>query len=156
MMIAVGSDHRGIELKASVTQILKVFGQQVRDIGVYDDLGVDYPDIARKVCELVSKKQCDMGILICGTGIGMSIAANKFIGIRAALCLDEFMAERARLHNDANVLCLGAERTYHVDRIIKAFLNNSFEGGRHSARIEKINQSEINTRNAIPPNNSDT
>lgn len=138
MRIAVGSDHRGIELKQAIIDLLKKLGHEYRDFGCYNADPVDYPDIARDVAMAVGK--FDHGILICGSGIGMSIAANKVKGIRAALCCNLLNAERARLHNDANVLCLGQEivgRDMALD-IVKAYLSTGFEGGRHSRRIEKI------------------
>jgi ribose 5-phosphate isomerase B len=143
MKIAVGSDHRGLEFKRLVMDILGEMGYQARDFGSYTTDSVDYPDIARTVCESVVKSEFDRGILICGTGIGMSIAANKVRGIRAALCCDAFGARRARQHNDANVLCLGAERAEAgVKELLKTFLATQFEGGHHQRRLEKISAME--------------
>jgi ribose 5-phosphate isomerase B len=143
MNIAVGTDHRGLEYKQFVIAQLKELGHQATDFGSYSTDPVDYPDVAKTVCDSVTKKQCDYGILICGTGIGMSIAANKVKGIRAALIWDTFGAGRCRSHNNANVLCLGAERGQAgIKEIIHVFLTTSFEGGRHQKRLEKISEME--------------
>lgn len=142
MRVAVGSDHRGLKLKADVIGLLGQMGYIYQDFGVYSEEPVDYPDIAEKVAHAVANGEFERGILICGTGIGMSIAANKIKGIRAALCADAFCATRARQHNDANILCLGAERPCDVEAILRAFLGTGFEGGRHQRRIEKIREME--------------
>jgi ribose 5-phosphate isomerase B len=143
MNIAVGSDHRGLDYKKYVIGVLTGMGHNAKDLGTYTTDSVDYPDIAKTVGEAVAKGQYDFGVLICGTGIGVSIAANKVKGIRAALCDDSFMAERARQHNDANILCLGAERgTGGVDHILKTFFSTKFEGGRHQRRVEKMAEME--------------
>ncbi len=139
MRIAVGSDHRGLKLKSFIIAVVTEEGHQFKDFGGYTPEPVDYPDIAQKVGEAVARGDFERGILICDTGIGMSIAANKLRGIRAALCHDVFCAQRARLHNDANILCLGT--SHHdetVRKIVNAFLNTSFEGGRHIPRLNKI------------------
>lgn len=146
MRIAVGSDHRGIELKKTITDLLKKLGCDYCDFGCYSEEPVDYPDIAKEVAIAVVERKYDHGVLICGSGIGMSIAANKIKGARAALCCNLLSAERARLHNDANILCLGQEV---VERdtalnIVKMYLKTSFEGGRHQRRIEKIMNIEAN------------
>jgi ribose 5-phosphate isomerase B len=143
MNIAVGTDHRGLEYKQFIIGLLKELGHQSTDCGSYTTDPVDYPDIAKKVCAAVINRECDYGILICGTGIGMSIAANKVNGIRAALCWDVFGAGRARAHNNSNILCLGAERgeTGVID-ILRTFLCTQFEGGRHQNRLNKIAQLE--------------
>jgi len=140
MRIAIGCDHRGIALKRFVIDLLAKLGHSYEDLGTYDDNPVDYPDIARKVATGVAKGNFDRGILICSTGIGMCMSANKVKGIRAALCHDVFTATRARLHNDANVLCLGAEVvSQEVAReVVTVFLNTEFEGGRHIKRLDKI------------------
>ena len=139
MKIAVGSDHRGLDYKQFVIDLLAGMGHNAQDYGSFSTDPVDYPDIAKSVCEAVAESRCDSGILICGTGIGMSIAANKIKGIRAALCCDSFGAGRARLHNDANVICLGAERGQEgVKDILETFLKTQFEGGRHQRRLDKI------------------
>jgi ribose 5-phosphate isomerase B len=139
MNIALGTDHRGLEYKQYVIGLLKELGHSATDCGSYNTDAVDYPDVASAVCAQVIQKQCDYGILICGTGIGMSIAANKVTGIRAALIWDTFGAGRSRSHNDANVLCLGAERGQAgVKEIINVFLTTRFEGGRHQKRLDKM------------------
>ncbi len=143
MRIAVGSDHRGFELKQSITKILAEAGYEYKDFGSFSNESVDYPDIAKQVAEAVTKGNFDRGILICDTGIGMSIAANKVHGARAALCNDGFCAYRARLHNDANILTLGTSISESIVRdIIKKFLTTEFEGGRHIPRINKIKAME--------------
>jgi ribose 5-phosphate isomerase B len=143
MKIAIGSDHRGLEYKKFVKNLVTTLGYICQDFGSYTSDPVDYPDIAQSVCGAVTKLQSDYGILICGTGIGMSIAANKIKGIRAALCCDAFGAQRARLHNNANVICLGAERGESgVEDILKTFFSTQFEGGRHQRRLDKISQME--------------
>ncbi len=142
MIVGVGSDHRGLELKAKIIAQLKEMGHNPQDCGAYSAQSVDYPDVARAVCGLVMSGGLERGILICGTGIGMSIAANKFQGIRAALCCDTFMATRARQHNDANVLCIGAERTVGVPEIVRTFIETRFEGGRHQRRLDEISDIE--------------
>ncbi len=141
--IAVGCDHRGLNLKQFVIELISQTGHSYEDFGCYTDDSVDYPDIARKVAEAVSKGNSERGILICSTGIGMSITANKVKGIRAALCHDAFSARRARQHNDANILCLGeglAQDT--VREIVNTFLTVEFEGGRHQRRLDKIRAME--------------
>jgi ribose 5-phosphate isomerase B len=143
MNIAVGSDHRGLDFKKYVIGILGETGYSYKDFGSYTSESVDYPDIAKTVCAAVAVSLFDYGILICGTGIGMSIAANKIKGIRAALCCDVFSAQRARMHNDANIICLGAERgEAGVRDILKTFFTTEFEGGRHQRRVEKISSME--------------
>jgi len=145
MNIAVGSDHRGLDYKKGVLELLSGMGHDYQDFGSYTADSVDYPDIALAVCRGVASRQFDYGILICGTGIGMSIAANKVKGIRAALCCDTFSAQRARLHNDANVLCLGAERgEAGVREILQTFFATPFEGGRHQRRLDKVHLLEEN------------
>ena len=139
MHIAVGSDHRGLELKQSIIKLLAETGHSCKDFGCYTDESVDYPDIAREVAGVVAGGDFDYGILVCGTGIGMSIAANKVKGIRAALCCDAFSARRARQHNDANILCLGVEREQSpIPEIVEAFLTGEFDGERHQRRLDKI------------------
>ncbi len=143
MNIAIGSDHRGLDFKKAVIAVLSEMGHSSKDFGSYTTESVDYPDIAEAVGEAVAKSQYDYGVLICGTGIGMSIAANKVKGIRAALCCDSFMAQRARQHNNANILCLGAERgVAGMKEIVQTFFTTQFEGGRHQRRVEKIGQME--------------
>lgn len=138
--IAIGCDHRGLALKQVLMPFLQNAGYSYQDFGCYSTKPVDYPDIAQKVGEAVASGNFDQGILICNTGIGISIAANKIKGVMAALCCDAFAAQRARQHNDANVLCLKGE---DIDiesalEIVKIFLATDFEGGRHLQRVNKI------------------
>ncbi|MFC1985099.1 ribose 5-phosphate isomerase B [Chloroflexota bacterium] len=143
MRTAIGCDHRGLNLKQSVMELITDAGHSYEDFGVYTTDPIDYPDIAQKVAEAVAKGDFDRGILICSTGIGMCIAANKVKGIRAALCHNTFSACRARQHNDANILCLGAEEEQEqMPEIVKAFLTCEFEGGRHQRRLDKIRDLE--------------
>jgi ribose 5-phosphate isomerase B len=141
--IAIGSDHRGYNLKELIIKLVNEAGYSYEDFGCYTEDSVDYPDIAEKVAEAVKKGDFDRGILICGTGIGMSIAANKVKGIRAALCHNSFSARRARQHNDAQICCLAAEEgKARVPAIIETFLTTDFEGGRHQERLNKIRKIE--------------
>lgn len=144
MRIAIGCDHRGIALKQFIIDTITNLGHSWEDMGAYNTDAVDYPDIAQKVATGVAKRNFDFGILICSTGIGMCISANKVKGVRAALCHDVFTATRARFHNDANVLCLGAEVVSQdmAKDMVTAFLNTQFEGGRHIRRLEKIQAME--------------
>ena len=143
MRIAIGCDHHGLNLKKSIIEWSTPDGHSFRDFGTYTTDPVDYPDIAKKVAEAVAKGDFDRGILICGTGIGMCIAANKVKGIRAAQCYDTFCAVRSRQHNDANILCLGAEEQQtQMREIVKTFLSSEFEGGRHQPRVDKITAME--------------
>ncbi len=142
MRIAIGCDHKGLELKKSVSKLLAEAGHSYEDFGTYSNESVDYPDFAKKVAEAVAKGDFEQGILICGTGIGMSIAANKVRRIRAALCHNIFTARRARKHNDANILCLGAEEEMPVLEIIETFLNTEYAGGKHQPRLDKIQAME--------------
>jgi ribose 5-phosphate isomerase B len=143
MRVAIGNDHRGFKLKKTVLKILEENGYEYQDFGSFNTNSVDYPDIARQVAEAVTKGGFDRGILICDTGIGMSIAANKVRGARAALCYDAFCAYRARLHNDANVLAIGTTQSEATVReILQKFLTTEFEGGRHVQRINKIEAME--------------
>ncbi len=144
MKLALACDHAAFELKDMIKEILIAGGNQVDDCGTDNANSVDYPDFAKKVAQRVHDGSADLGILICGTGIGMSIAANKVAGVRAALCHNEFTAQMARAHNDANVLCIGA-RVIGRDialAITKRFLQTPFEGGRHGRRVEKIHALE--------------
>ncbi len=143
--IAIGCDHRGFALKELIMPFLQNEGYNYQDFGCYNTDPVDYPDIAQKVGKAVAAGNFDQGILICSTGIGMCIAANKIKGIRAALCYNAFAAQRARQHNDANVLCLRGE---NIDNkvaleIAKTFLATDFEGGRHVQRVNKIRALEV-------------
>jgi ribose 5-phosphate isomerase B len=139
-MILLGSDHGGLELKNSIAAFLTERGIDFQDCGTFDSASVDYPDYADKVAGAVSRGEAESGILFCGTGIGISIAANKFPNVRAALVTDTFMAQMAKEHNNANVLVLGG-RTTSADKgrdIVAAWLDASFAGGRHQARLDKI------------------
>jgi ribose 5-phosphate isomerase B len=141
--IAIGSDHRGCALKEVIFPILIEGGHTFHDFGCYTEESVDYPDIAMMVAGAIVRGEYDRGILICGTGIGMCIAANKVRGIRAAQCYDVFTAHRARLHNDAQICCLAAEEAgTKVRVIVDEFLKVEFEGGRHIARLNKIKEIE--------------
>ena len=139
MRIAIGCDHRGLALKKEVIKIVTEAGHTYKDFGCFNTDSVDYPDVAGKVGKAVAKGEFDRGILICGTGIGMCIAANKINGIRAAQCYDNFCATRARQHNDANIMCLGAEDApKNLKEVVTTFLTTDFEGGRHENRVNKI------------------
>lgn len=145
MRLSIGSDHRGVELKADLSRLLGELGHQVVDEGPCEPVAsVDYPDIAAKVAGQVAKKGVDRGILICGSGVGMAIAANKFPGVRAAVVGDEHLARLCRQHNDVNVLCLSGDEDARpaAAGIVKAWLGAEFEGGRHARRLEKITQIE--------------
>jgi ribose 5-phosphate isomerase B len=140
MRVALGNDHRAYELKNTIIKFLESKGHTTINFGCDSAESVDYPDFAAKVAVAVVKGEAQRGILICSTGIGMSIAANKFPGIRAALCCNPEMSTRSRLHNDANVLCLGAD-VITADtalQIVGNFINTAFEGGRHQRRLDKI------------------
>ncbi len=143
MRIAIGCDHRGLNLKQSIIKLIAEAGHSYEDFGCYTTDSVDYPDIAKTVAEAVANGDFERGILICDTGIGMSIVANKVNGIRAALCHDAFSARRARQHNDANILCVAAEKEEgQLSEIIDAFLTCGFEGGKHRRRLNKIRAME--------------
>ena len=140
MKIVLGADHGGFELKEILKKHLEDKGCELCDVGAYDTNSVDYPDIAKKVCASITSGESDKGILICGTGIGMSIAANKVCGIRAAHVTDTFSARMTKEHNDANIICLG-ERITGIEialEIVEAYLNATFQGGRHANRVAKI------------------
>ncbi len=144
MKIAIGSDHAGFKLKEEIKKFLEEKGIEVKDFGTHSEERVDYPDYAIPLAESVAKGEEDFGILICGTGIGMSIAANKVKGIRASLVSDVYSAHSAREHNNANILCMGG-RVLGVElakEITNAWLNASFTGGRHERRIKKIAEYE--------------
>ncbi len=139
MRIAIGNDHKGLEAKRLIIGLIEGLGHSHQDFGCYNDKSVDYPDIAQKVGEAVAGGGFERGILICDTGIGMSIAANKVKGVRAALCHGGFGARRSRQHNDANILCLGVDLDDDTIReIVEVFLSTAFDGGRHSRRVDKI------------------
>jgi len=147
MRVAIGSDHRGYHLKEQIIAMLRTKGHEVEDAGPSATESVDYPDFAALVAKMVSQGAVDRGILICGTGIGMAIAANKFPGVRAAPCSDEVTAEISRRHNNLNVLCLSADMLSPraVERMVEVWLSTPFEGGRHERRVEKIHQLEKQT-----------
>lgn len=140
MKIAIGCDHAGYEYKLGIIDFLHLLGYEVTDFGCNSAESCDYPDFARPTAESVAKGEHDLGILICGSGIGMSIVANKIRGIRAANCTSPKMAELARQHNNANILTFGARLVSLDDakEIVRSFLNAKFEGGRHQRRVEKI------------------
>ena len=144
MKIAIGCDHGGFEHKNSIVEHLKERGFEVADFGIYENTPVDYPDMALKVAKSVTSGENELGILVCGTGIGMSLAANKVKGIRAAVCSDHFSAKYTRLHNNSNILCLGG-RVIGIGtalELVDLFVDTEFEGGRHQKRIDKITEIE--------------
>ena len=141
MNITIGSDHGAVALKDEVKMVLKEYEDiKVTDVGTFGTESVDYPDIAEKVCADVTSGKADLGIVLCGTGIGISIAANKVKGIRCALCNDDYSAKKAREHNNANVLAMGGRVLGFgpAGEIVRAFVESSFEGGRHARRVNKI------------------
>lgn len=143
-MIAIGSDHGGYELKEHIKKHLEERGIEYKDFGTYSEASVDYPDCAVPVCEAVVSDKAEGGILVCGTGIGISIAANKIDGIRAALCSDVYSATMAKEHNNANVICLGGRVTGRelAFMMVDAWLDAKHLGGRHSDRVAKIHKLE--------------
>jgi len=140
MRIAIGSDHRGVAARQRLMGLLQRLGHEIIDCGSHGEEAVDYPDIAADVARRVSEGTVDRGILLCCTGVGMAIAANKLPGVRAATCHDEVTAEMSRRHNDLNVLCLSAEMIGPEvqDKLIQTWLTTQFEGGRHARRVAKI------------------
>lgn len=144
MKIAIASDHRGIRVKSQIVGQMRELGHEVSDLGPENDEAVDYPDFAARVGEAITHGQVDRGILICGTGMGMCIAANKFDGVRAVTCHDDVTAEMSRRHNDANVMCLSADLVGDrlLGRIVEIWLKTEFEEGRHKRRLEKITEIE--------------
>lgn len=141
MKITIGSDHGAVELKEEIKRVLAKFPDiEVKDVGTHGAAAVDYPDIAEKVCKDVVEGAANRGIVLCGTGIGISIAANKIPGIRAALCTDVYSAKMSRQHNDANVLAMGQRVTGFgpAGEIVRAWITAEFEGGRHARRVGKI------------------
>lgn len=148
MKLMIGSDHGGFELKQEVIKHLEELGHEVTDVGCYDPSSCDYPDIAKAGCEKITSGECERGILICGTGIGISMAANKIKGIRAACCSDTYSAKYTRLHNDANVLCFGGRVVGGglACELVDAYLSVEFEGGRHQRRVDKIMALEAENR----------
>ncbi len=144
MKIAIGCDHGGFEHKNAIAEHLKERGFEVNDFGIYENKSVDYPEIALKVANSVAAGENTLGILVCGTGIGMSMAANKVNGIRAAAVSDHFSAKYTRLHNNANILCLGG-RVIGVGTALELadlFVDTEYEGGRHQRRIDMITEIE--------------
>lgn len=144
LKIAIASDHRGVKIKNRLIQSLNAAGYDAINLGTDSDQPVDYPDFARVVAEQVSRGEAERGILICGTGIGMSITANKYEGVRAASCYDEVMVEMSRRHNDVNVLCLPGDLIGErpIDDMVIMWLKTEFDGGRHLQRIKKIAELE--------------
>ncbi|MEM1226736.1 MAG: ribose 5-phosphate isomerase B [Planctomycetota bacterium] len=144
MKVGLASDHRGVGIKARIAQCLQAEGFEIVDAGTHSSEPVDYPDYASVVAAGIRDGQVDRGILICGTGIGMAIAANKFPGVRAAACYDEVMVEMSRRHNDINVLCLPGDLIGErpIDELVLMWLRTEFESGRHQKRIEKIRRIE--------------
>ncbi len=144
MKIAIASDHAGFEEKERLKPLLRELGIEIKDLGTVSEDSVDYPDYARRVAEEVAGGQAEQGLLVCGSGTGMAIAANKVLGVRAAVAWNEESARLARQHNDANVLAVGARfnTPEEIERIVRAWLAARFEGGRHAARVEKIKQIE--------------
>ena len=144
MKIAIGADHGGYELKESLITYLKSKNIQVVDCGTNSNQSVDYPDFGLAVADMVSRQEAKLGVLICTTGIGQSMTANKVPGVRAALCLNDDQAKYSRLHNDANVIVFGAKytSTEEAQKMLDVWLATSFEGGRHQRRVEKINDIE--------------
>ncbi|MEM7783229.1 MAG: ribose 5-phosphate isomerase B [Planctomycetota bacterium] len=145
--VAIGSDHRGIQHRKLVSEIIQKSGLVVHDTGTHTEGPCDYPDIAESVSKKVVSGECNLGILVCGTGIGMSIAANKITGIRAAVCKDAETASLSRQHNDANILCLATNHFQpdQFEEIITAWLDAEFEGGRHARRLDKV--ADIESKN---------
>lgn len=140
MKIVLAADHGGYRLKEEIKDYLVKEGYEINDIGTYNEESVDYPEYGKKAAEIVAAKEADFGIIVCGTGIGISIAANKVSGVRAALCHNVFTAKLTREHNDANILALGGRviGTGLALEMVKTFLNTKFEGGRHQKRVDKI------------------
>jgi ribose 5-phosphate isomerase B len=152
--VAIGSDHGGFELKLQLLPIFAELGLAVRDIGVHDGKPADYPDIASQVAELVASGQAARGVIIDGAGIGSAMVANKFPGVRAALCYDRATARNSREHNDANVLTLGGRllSVTQAEEVLRMWLSTPFGGGRHAARIDKIKEIDKANLKWTPPN----
>ena len=144
MRLAIASDHRGVDAKRRLVPLLKGWGHEVEDFGCESSAAVDYPDYAAPVARAVAEGRADAGILMDGSGIGMSVAANKVVGVRAALAHDQVTARRAREHNHCNVLCLGTDLLgeEQIRQIVEIFLTTDFGDGRHSRRVEKLRQLE--------------
>ena len=140
MKIVIGNDHAAVDMKFKIKEYIESMGHEVINVGTDDYSSCDYPDIAYTACEKIKNKEVDLGVLICGTGVGMSLAANKVKGIRACVCSETYSARLCREHNDANVLCFG-ERVIGIEtakELVSAFLNATFEGGKHKKRVDKI------------------
>ena len=149
MKIVIGNDHAAVDMKWAIKEYMEFLGYKVINVGTNENKSCDYPDIAAVACEKIIKKEVDLGILICGTGVGMSLAANKIKGIRACVCSETYSARLCREHNNANVLCFG-ERVIGIEKakeMVKAFLNANFEGGKHEVRVNKIMSIEEGTYN---------
>ena len=157
MKIAIGADHRGFAAKDKLKALLQSKGYEVIDFGTDSPKSFDYPDAAYPTCDAIISGEAECGVLLCGTGIGMSITANKVPGIRAALCHDELTADLARRHNDANVLCLPADLIGEelTRRIVEVYLTAEFEGGRHARRVKKIARREKTQRSSKKPSPAD-
>lgn len=151
-IVALGSDHGGYALKEKLKPILEQLDFEVKDVGVHEEKPVDYPDIARQVAEIVARGEAARGVIIDGAGIGSSIVANKFPGIRAALCYDKASARNSREHNDSNVLTLGGRllTPSQAEDVLRVWLATPFAGGRHAARVQKITEIEKVARNWTP------
>jgi ribose 5-phosphate isomerase B len=147
MKIAVGSDHRGVIAKQRIVAVLNQLGHEVVDMGTDGSAGVDYPDFAFRVAKAVGGREVERGVLICGTGLGMCIAANKVKGVRAAPCHDSITAELSRSHNDANIMCVSGDLLGEqlIERMVKIWLQTPFDGGRHARRVDKIIEFENKT-----------
>lgn len=144
MKLVIGADHAGYQLKEKIKAYLKEKGHELVDVGTFSEECVDYPDFAEKVALEVAGESAELGILVCGTGIGVSIAANKIPGVRAANCSTVFEAQMARAHNNANIICIGSRviGDAHAIAIVETFLSGRFEGGRHQRRLDKITEIE--------------
>lgn len=142
MKVGIGSDHRGLQQRVWAAEAIRISGAEPVDFGTHSTESVDYPDIAVEVARAVASGSIQRGVLICGTGIGVSIAANKIAGVRAAVCHDLHTAEMSRRHNDANVLCLPGDALdqQQLETIVKLWLETAFEGGRHARRVEKLRE----------------
>jgi ribose 5-phosphate isomerase B len=151
-IIALGSDHGGFALKEKLKPILEEHGLHIQDVGVHDEKPADYPDIARQVAEMVARGEAARGLIIDGAGIGSAIVANKFPGIRAALCYDKASARNSREHNDSNVLTLGGRllTASQAEDVLRVWLTTPFAGGRHAARVQKITEIEKAVKNWTP------
>ena len=140
MKVSIGSDHRGLKQRKVIAEAIEALGHEVDDQGTFTDASCDYPDVAETVANQVASQKSDLGILVCGTGIGMSIAANKVVGVRAALCCNVESAKLSRQHNDANILCLSGSDfdDSQYKAVVTSWLNSEFEGGRHARRVQKV------------------